>query len=382
MTYDTFGFTEQQILIRDSILKLVDKVYPPEKIRRDEEAAAFPFKATKAIAEAGWYGLPIAEQYGGMGAGYSDMAVFIEALSYRHKGLSTAYICTVVYGGMMIQKAALPSVKEQFLPRVVAGDIKMAICYTEPSSGSDAAGIQTRAQKTASGYTLRGQKIYSTAAHVADYLVVSAKTNPEKGAKGLSLFLVDARSPGVTIRPMDPLGCRTTLINEVFLDDVVTPPEYLLGEENGGWKLLMQGLNFERLLLAAAAAGQSMNIVDITKAYAMDRYAFGRRITEFQAISHKLAEMRMLTETTRLHCHRVAAMLDAGRDAILETAIAKTVSNENLCKVADLGLSIFAAAGFVQGDMQRLFRDSRIGFIGGGTAEIMRNVIARQMGIA
>jgi alkylation response protein AidB-like acyl-CoA dehydrogenase len=381
MTYDTFGFTEQQVLMRDGILKLVDKVYPPEKIRHDEATSSFPFEATRALADAGWYGLPIAEEYGGTAAGYADMAVFIEALSYRHKGLSTAYICTVIYGGMMLQKAAREEIRREFLPKIVNGDIRMAISYTEPSSGSDAAGIRTRARKAEGGYTLQGQKIYSTAAHVADYLVVSAKTDPDKGAKGLSLFLVDTRSPGVTIRPMDPLGCRTTLINEVFLDEVPVPAEHLLGEENGGWKLLMHGLNFERLLLAAAASGQAMNILEITRTYALERYAFGKRITEFQAVAHKLAEMRMLTETNRLHCHRVAAMLDAGRDAIIETAIAKTVTNENLCRIADLGLSIFAAAGFVAGDMQRLFRDSRIGFIGGGTAEIMRNVIARQMGV-
>jgi len=379
--YDTFGFTEQQVMIRDSVLKLVDKVYPPEKIRRDEASSSFPFEATKALAEAGWYGLPIAEQYGGSGAGYRDMAVLIEALAYRHKGLATSLICTVVYGGMTIQHAASESVKAEFLPRVVTGDVRMAICYSEPASGSDAAGIRTRARKTSDGYIISGQKIYSTAAHVADYLIMSAKTDPEKGAKGLSLFIVDARAKGVTVRPMDSLGARTTLINEVFFDDVFTPAHYLLGEENGGWKILMHGLNFERILLSASAAGQCMNILDITKAYALDRYAFGRRITEFQAIAHKLAEMKMLTETVRLHCHQTSALLDAGRNAVIETAIAKTIGGENLAKVADLGILIFGAAGYVQGDMQRLFRDSRIAIIGGGTSEIMRNVIAKQMGV-
>ncbi len=368
-------------MIRDSVLKLVDRVYPPEKMRKDEETSSFPFAATKALADAGWYGLPIDEKYGGSGAGYRDMAVLVEALSYRHKGLSTALIATVVYGGMTIQNSANEAVKAELLPRVVRGDIRMAISYTEPSSGSDAAGIRTRARKTDDGYIITGQKVYSTAAHVADYLIVSAKTSPDKGAKGLSLFIVDTRAKGVTIRPMDSLGGRTTLINEVFLEDVLTPAHYLLGEENGGWKILMHGLNFERILLSASAAGQCMNILDITKAYALERYAFGKRITEFQAIAHKLAEMKMLTETTRLHCHRTSAMLDAGRNAILETAMAKTIGCENLCKVADLGMSIFAAAGFVQGDMQRLFRDSRIAPIGGGTSEIMRNVIAKQMGV-
>jgi len=379
--YETFGFTEHQVLIRDSILKLVDAVYPPEKIRADEAASAYPVEATKALAAAGWYGLPIDTEYGGAAGGYGDMAVMIEALSYRHKGLSTALIATVVYGGMTIQKAGSPALKEEFLPRVVRGDIRMAICYSEPSSGSDAAGIQLRARKTPAGYVLNGQKIYCTAAHVADYLVVSTKTAPELGHRGISLMLVDARAAGVTIRPMDSLGARTTLLNEVFFDDVEVPTRYLLGAENEGWKTLMHGLNFERILLSASASGQCMNIVDITRDYARDRRAFGQSIAGFQAVAHKLAEMQMYTHTSRLHCHRTAAMLDAGVDAVMHTAIAKTVSGENLCKVADLGLSIFGAAGYVQGDMQRLFRDSRIATIGGGTTEIMRNVIAKRMGL-
>lgn len=379
--YETFGFTEHQVLIRDSILKLVDAVYPPEKMRLDEAESRFPFEATRALAEAGWYGLPIATEFGGAGGTYGDMAVMIEALSYRHKGLSTSLIATVVYGGMTIQKAGSQELKEEFLPRVVRGDVRMAICYSEPSSGSDAAGIRLRAKKTAGEYVLSGQKIYCTAAHVADYLIVSTKTAPELGHRGISLLLVDARSPGVTIRPMDSLGARTTLINEVFFDEVKVPARNLLGAENDGWKTLMHGLNFERILLSASASGQCMNIVDITRDYAKERHAFGKSIVEFQAVAHKLAEMQMYTETSRLHCHQTAAKLDAGVDAVMHTAIAKTVSGENLCKVADLGLSIFGAAGYVQGDMQRLFRDSRIASIGGGTSEIMRNVIAKRMGL-
>lgn len=379
--YDTFGFSDQQVMIRDSVIKLIDRVYTPEKVHRDEDASAFPFEATAALAEAGWYGLPIDAAYGGAGGGYRDMAVLVEALAYRHKGLATSLVATVVYGGMTIQKAGTPSVKADFLPKIVRGEVRMAICYSEPSSGSDAAGISLRARKVAGGYSLSGQKTYSTAAHVADFLIVSGRTGPEPGRKGISLFIVDARAKGVTIRPMDSLGARTTLINEVFFDEVETPAHYLLGEENGGWKILMHGLNFERILLSASASGQCMNILEITRAYALERRAFGRRITEFQAIAHKLAEMKMLTDTARLHCHHTADRLDAGHEAVMETSIAKTVSGENLCKVADLGLSIFGAAGYVRGDMQRLFRDSRIAVIGGGTAEVMRNVIAKQLGV-
>ena len=177
---------------------------------------------------------------------------------------------------------------------------------------------------------------------------------------------------------MDPLGSRATLLNEVFFDDVRVPAARLLGAENGGWKGLMQGLNLERILIAASSAGQCLKIIDVAKRFVEERKAFGKRIVDFQAVAHKFAEMAMMTETARLHAFNTADMLDAGEDAIIETAMAKVIATENNFKVADLGMQIMGAAGYVQGDMQRLFRDARLGTIGGGTSDILRNVIAQR----
>lgn len=377
MPYKTFGFTREQVMMRDSVLALLQRVLPIEKIRELEAHDAYPHEAFQALARDGWLGLPFEEAYGGAAAGYKDMAVFIEALGYHHAGITSAYMTTVIYGGMQLQFHAADELKEQMLPRLIKGELRMAISYTEPSSGSDAAAIRTRAVRDGDDYVITGQKVFTTNAHVADYLVVSTKTRPDAGHRGISLFVVDTRSPGVVIRPLDSIGRRTSLPNEVFFDEVRVPARNLLGTENEGWPKLMRGLNLERLLLAAGSAGQCMKVIEIAKEWARERVTFGRKITEYQAISHKFADMAMLTESVRLHAFNTAEMLDAGENPILETAMAKTIATENTIKVADLGVQIMGGAGYMRGDMSRLWLDARQGTIGGGSSEIMRNVISR-----
>jgi len=381
MAYKTFGFSEEQILMRDSILGLLGRALTAEKMLEFDKTSSFPEEAFQAVAADGWLGLPIVEAYGGAGASNMDMAVFIEALGYYHYGIRSAYMTTSIYGASHLQYHASEVQRREMLPRLIKGQLKMCIAYSEPESGSDAAGIRTRALRNGDGYVINGQKIYITNAHVSDWMVVSAKTDPDARHKGLSLFLVDSKTPGLTIQPMDPLGSRTSLPNEVFFDDVRIPAENLLGSEGGAWPMLMRGLNQERLLLAATSAGACMRILELAKDFATSRKAFGRTITEYQAVSHKLADMYMLTEGARLATFHAARMLDAGEDAVMETTTAKVVATENNFKVADLGMQIMGGAGYMAGEMQRLFREARLGPIGGGTSEILRNVIAKRMGL-
>lgn len=381
MPYKTFGFTGDQVLMRDSVLRLLEKVFPSSEINDHEARSAYPEKAHMELAQAGWFALPFDAEYGGMNGSYKDLTVLLEALGYYHKGLSTGYLGPTIYGGAALRHGGSEEHKRTYIPQIIAGKIKMAICYTEPSSGSDAAGIRTRAVRDGDDYVISGQKVFITNAHVADLMVVSAKTDPSAGYRGISMFLVDARSKGIEVRNLDPLGSRTTLVNEVFFDDVRVPARNLLGAENGGWPLLMRGLDLERLVLSASACGQALKIIEIAKTFAKERQAFGRGLTDFQVIAHRLAEMQMLTESARAMTFHTADMLDAGINARMETAVAKTVTAENAWKVADLGMSIFAGSGYVQGDMQRLFRDTRLGPIGGGTSDILRGVIAKEMGV-
>lgn len=381
MSYKTYGFTEHQVMVRDSVLRLLEDVLPPEKIEALEANDAYPMEAYQALAHAGWLGLPFEEAYGGANAGHRDLAAFIEATAYHHPGVTSAFMTTCIYAAMYIQYHGTDELKQEFLPPIIEGKRRMAVAYTEPHCGSDAAGIRTRAVRDGDDYVITGQKVYITNAHQADYLVVTAKTNPEGGHRGISLLIVDTRSPGLTIRPMNPMGRRTSLPNEVFFDEVRVPARYLLGGENEGWKKLMRGLNLERVLLGAASCGQCLRIVDLARDWAKDRQAFGRTITEYQAISHKFAEMQMMTESARLHTYQAADMLDEGINAVLETSMCKVIATENNLKVADLGVQIMGGAGYMEGPMSRLFRDARVGPIGGGSSEIMRNVIAKLMGL-
>jgi len=385
MPYKTFGFSDDQIMIRDNILGLLGRVLPADEMLSLDKTSSFPEQAFQAMAADGWLGLPIAEEYGGAGASNMDMAVFIEAMGYYHYGIRSAFMTTSIYGASHLQYHASEAQRQAMLPALIKGQLKMCIAYSEPDSGSDAAGIRTRAVREGPGpdddYVINGQKIYITNAHVSDWMVVSAKTDPDAGHKGISLFLVDSKTPGLSIHAMDPLGSRTSLPNEVFFDDVRVPAANRLGEEGGAWPMLMRGLNQERLLLAATSAGHSMRILELAKDFATNRKAFGQTITAYQAVSHKLADMHMLTETARLATFHAARMLDQGEDAVLETTTAKVVATENNFKVADLGMQIMGGAGYMAGEMQRLFREARLGPIGGGTSEILRNVIGKRMGL-
>jgi alkylation response protein AidB-like acyl-CoA dehydrogenase len=378
----TFGFTEEQRLMRESVLGLLQRVLPPEKIRALDRAGEFPHEAYAALAEAGFMALPFHPDYGGTGGSAKDLAVLVEAMAYHYASIATAYLTTTIYAGQHIALHGSEELKRCYLPRIADGSVRMAFALTEPEAGSDAAAIRLRAERRGDRWVLNGQKLYITCAHVADHLVTVAKTDPEAGARGISIFLVDAGAPGLAIRPIETLGRRTTRANEVFYHDVEVAADHMIGEENRGWRGLMRCLNLERLCLAAAAAGNMQHVIDYAAGYARERRQFGHRISSFQAIAHKFADMQAMAETSRLLVWRVAEMLDAGLDPVMETAIAKMVATENDFRCADLGMQIMGGAGYtMEHDMQRFFRDSRIGPIGGGSNEIQRNVIAKLMGL-
>lgn len=377
-----FGLTDEQKMIRQSVLPMLQEVLPPARIRQLDEAYEFPFEAYRALAEGGWMGLPHETEYGGANGSYKDLAVFVETVAYHNAQLASAWLTTVIYGGMQVRHGGSPELKRQILPAMIKGDLRLALCITEPDTGSDVAQIQTRARKDGDTYVIGGQKVYITCAHVADHLVVATKTDPEARHKGITLFLVDAKAPGVTIRPMKGLGRKMIHTNEVYLDDVRVPADRALGGVGGGWKALMRGLNLERLSLAAAACGNMARIVDYAAEFAKARYQFGQPITSFQAIAHKFADMQIMAETSRAMLYRVADMLDAGEQPTMHTSMLKVFATENNSRCADIGIQIMGGAGYMaEHEMQMYFRDSRVGTIGGGTSEIMRTVIAKQMGL-
>jgi alkylation response protein AidB-like acyl-CoA dehydrogenase len=334
------------------------------------------------LAEAGYLGIFYPEEFGGMAGSHKDFVAFIETLGYYYTGIAQAVMTSVVYAGMHVVKFASPEVKKEIVPKIINGKAKLALAMSEPGTGSDVAGIKTTAVRDGDDYVLNGQKVWITCAHVADYIVVVCKTDPAAARHGgMSILLVNAKASGVRIRPLKMLGRRTTHANEVFFDNVRTPVSHILGKENAAWKNLMKCLAFERMTLAAISAGHCFKITDYATDYAKSRIQFGQPITNFQAVSHKLVDMAIMSETARQSVYRVADLLDGGQDAIKEVSMAKIVCTDNNFRCADLGLQVMGGAGYsTEYDMAMFFRDSRVGPIGGGSNEIQRNVIAKQLG--
>lgn len=377
-----WGLTEDQRLIRENVLGLLEKVLPRKRIMELDEAEQFPAEAYQALAEAGWMGLPFSQEYGGMNLGYKDLVILIETLAYYWNGIAASYLTTVVLGGGHIKLYGNDEQKARFLPGIISGKLKFAFSLTEPHAGSDASAIRTRATQDGEQWVINGAKIYTTGAHVADYLVVATKTDPDAGQRGMSMFVVDTKAPGVTIRPLKGLGRRALHTNQVFFDDVRVPAANLLGGLNQAWSHLMRGLNLERTVVAACCVGNSQCIIDYAKKYAMDREQFGKPITKYQAIAHKFADMQMMTECARLATYNVADMMDHGHAPVMGTAMAKVIATENNVKVADMGMQVMGGAGYMmEYEMQMHYRDARMGPIGAGTNEIQRTVIAKQMGL-
>ena len=380
--FHDFGLTDEQRMMRESLLKLAARHLPNERIRELDRTGGWPTEAYQALARDGWLGLIYPERYGGLGGSYKDLVVLLETLSYHYACLGTTYMTSPIYAGLQVLHNGTEELRQDYMVPMLRGELYFAFALTEPQTGSDAAAIRTHAVRRGDEYVLNGQKWFITSAHVADHLVVVVKTDPQASPphSGFSMLFVDAKAPGVSIRPIETLGRHTTHTNQVFFDDVKVPARHLLGEENRGWKQLMRGLNLERVAIAACGAGNAQKAVEIARDYATQREQFGQPISRLQVIAHKLADMRIKAEIARLVTYRTAEMMDAGADTRMETAIAKVVATENDFACADIGMQVMGGAGYsMEHDMQRLFRDSRLGPIGGGSNEIQRNIIAKLM---
>lgn len=380
---NTFGLTEEQLAMRESVLGILNRSLPQHAIHDLDEAKEFPHAAYNALADAGYLGIPFPEELGGAGGSFTDLAVLLETLGYHYAGLAQGVMTTLIYAGQHVAMFGAPEVKKDLVPKIVSGEVKLALAMSEPGTGSDLAGVSTSAVRDGDEWVINGTKVWITCAHVADYLVVVTKTDKDaERHRGMTTFLVPTSASGVTIKPLSMLGRRTSTTNEVHFDNVRIPANYILSEENGAWKNLMACLGKERLSLAAISAGNCFRITEYARDYAMQRIAFGRPISDFQVTQHKLVDMHIMAETARQSAYRVAALLDAGQDAIVETSIAKIVCSDNNFKCADMGLQILGGAGYsMEYDMQMFFRDARVGPIGGGSNEIQRNIIAKRIGL-
>ena len=378
-----FGFTEEQRLLRDSVRKLLQKHATPDYVRRHDRERTYPEELFQAWAEAGLIGLPFPEEYGGSGGSLMDMVIVAEEIARISADLVMAYTGGIFCGLNLVRKASEEQ-KRYWLPKFVAGEIKFSISMSEPDAGSDIGAMRTTAVKDGNEWVIDGQKIWaSTAGAENNVICLYVKTDPKAHYRqGMSLFLVDNDTPGLTLRKLDMLGRRATGTYELTFDKVRVPPDRLVGGENKGWDCVMSGLQVERATSSAGNVGAAQGVIDLALQYAKDRKQFGRPIGTNQAIAHMLADMQTEVEAARALMWRAAWMVSTNQDALREITMAKLFSSETYVKVASQAMQVLGGFGYSEEfDMARHYRDARAATIAAGTSQIQRNLIANLMGL-
>lgn len=378
-----FSFSEEQRLLRESVRTLMDRHAPPDMVARHDRERLYPYELHKAWAEAGLIALPFSEKHGGLGGSVIDMAIVAEEIAYTSADFFMAYAGNV-FCGLNIERKGTEEQKAEFLPRLITGDLRMAICISEADAGSDVGAMRTVARKDGDVWRVNGHKLWCTGAGAKNTLLnVYLKTDTTvHHSKGMSLFLIDNDAPGVDMRKLDMLGRGATGTYEIRFDEVAVTPDRIVGGVNGGWDCILAGLQVERITSAAGNCGAARAVVDLAANYARERKQFGRPIGSNQAIAHMLADMRTEVEAARMLMWRAAWKVAQGEEALADISMAKLYSSETYVKVANMGMQIFGAYGYsMEFPMQRHYRDARSATIAAGSSQMLRNLIARSMGL-
>jgi alkylation response protein AidB-like acyl-CoA dehydrogenase len=377
------NFTEEQLMLRETARKLMQRVATPDYIRKLDRERLYPYELYEAWAEAGLFRLPFPEEYGGLGSNIVDMAIIAEELACPSADLVMAYGGSM-FCGLNLLRNGTDAQKQYFLPKLLAGEIRMTISISEPDAGSDVGAMRTTARRDGNHYVISGQKIWQTGAGANNnFINVYAKTDPKAHYRsGMSLFLVDGGSPGLDIRKLDMLGRRSVGTCELTFNDVRVPADHLVGGENKGWNCILSGLQSERVFAAACDCGSARGVFELALNYASERKQFGRAIGTFQSIAHMLADMQTEIEAAWALTLRAASLIAAGKDALREITMAKLFASETYVKAANNGMQIFGGFGYsMEFDMQRHYRDARAATIAAGTSQIQRNILAGLMGL-
>jgi acyl-CoA dehydrogenase len=376
-------FTEEHGELRESIRRFVAKELRPHASDW-EDARWFPNEVFDKLAAVGFLGLKYPEEYGGEGGDYLHDAVFAEELAgCGSGGLAAGIGAHTGIATPPIWKFGTEEQKQRFLAPAIRGERIAALGITEPEAGSDVAGIRTKAEKVDGGYVVNGSKTFITNGVRADFVVTAVKTSEEGGHQGLSFLLVERDMEGFSVsKKLEKLGWRASDTAELAFQDVFVPDENLLGEENKGFYLIMANFQWERLLMALGSVGSMQRVIEATIGYALEREAFGRKIGHFQALRHKIAEMAVKLETGRAITYNALRLFHEGHDAIREVTMAKLATQRAAFEVADDAIQVHGGAGYMKEyEVERAARDCRLGPIGGGTDEIMKEILAKQLGL-
>jgi acyl-CoA dehydrogenase len=381
--HPTPPFTDEHEQLRESIRRFVEKELRPHA-REWEDARWFPNDVFARMAELGFLGLKYPEEYGGQGGDYLHDAVLTEELSRCGSGgLAAGIGAHISIATPPIWKFGTDDQKRRWLAPAIAGEKIGALGITEPDAGSDVAGLRTRAKKVDGGYVVNGSKTFITNGVRADFVVTAVKTTDGGGHHGISFLVIEKGMDGFSVsRKLEKLGWHASDTGELAFSDVFVPDENLLGEENKGFYLIMANFQWERLVMALGSVAGMQATLERTIEFAKEREAFGRPISKHQAIRHKIAEMAVKVETGRALTYHALRLFADGQDAIREVTMAKLRTQRDAFEVADDAVQIHGGAGYMREyEVERAARDARLGPIGGGTDEIMKEILGKLLGL-
>lgn len=376
-----FEFTEEQRMWRDTVNSFMEKEVGREYTREHDANREFPWEVYRKMGQLGWLGLLLPEEDGGAAADPIMFAIFCEAIA-KYSLDTAACIMTSMFTATNFAVHGTAQQKASYLPPFLRGERTFSIAISEPQSGSDAANARTKAVLQGEEWVLNGSKTWCSGAHIPGTMIVLMARTGEERYKGLSLFAVPNDADGLTITKLNTIVRRSLGTTQLYLDNVRLPRENLLGEVGEGWTYIGEHLEHERLSLAASYVGNAQTALDDTIRYTKDRKAFGKSLSDFQVLKHRMAEDAINIEAARLLTYSAAAKMARGERAVKEVSMAKVFAVDALFKAAFNGMQ--ALGGYSQlpeQDMERYFREAKHGMVGGGTNEIQKSIIAKELGL-
>ena len=371
-------FTEEHEVFRESFKDFLQKEVVPH-IDKWEKTGNIDRFIWRKFGDMGYFGLSYPEEYGGLNLDIFYMVIFLEELQKINSGGFAAAIWAHVYLAMThVNAEGDARIKNKYLSASISGEKIGCLCITEPFGGSDVAGMRTTAIRKENSYIINGSKTFITNGVYSDYLIVAAKTDPSSKHAGMSIFIVDRDTPGISATKLDKLGWKASDTGEIAFDNVVVPSENLMGQEGKGFAYIMQHFALERLIMGINAHARAEYAVDYAIQYTSERQAFGKTLDSFQALRHKIAEMASQVEMCKEFNYSIAKRLNDGVYVVKEATMSKLISTKMADEVIYDALQLLGGYGYMEEyPMARLLRDSRLGPIGGGTSEILREIIAK-----
>jgi alkylation response protein AidB-like acyl-CoA dehydrogenase len=375
-----FEYTPEQIQLRKAVREFAESEIAPHVMEWDE-AQIFPLEAVKKLGQLGYLGSIFPEEYGGAGLGYVEYSIIIEELSRVDGSLGIIVAAHTSLCSNHIYKSGSEEQRRRYLTKLTSGEWLGCWSLTEPEAGSDAAGTRTTAVQQGESWVLNGSKTFTTNAHYADVCVAMAVTDRGSAQHGISAFIIEKATSGFrTGKKENKLGLRASATGEVIFDDCRLPASQLLGSRGEGFVDSLKTLDGGRISIAALALGMAQGAYDAALKYSKVRKQFGRPISEFQAIQHKLVDMATAIDASRLLIYRAATLLDTGQRVTRESAMAKLFASEAAVRIANEAVQIHGGYGFIKDyPVEKFYRDVKLCTIGEGTSEIQRMVIARQL---